>query len=236
MPAQTRIFTIPTTPLTPLSIYEPTLTNDNLGLKTWGTALILATHLLPRLPAHLPHLFPPTNAPPSVLELGAGTGLLGLAAAALWGTEVMLTDLPAIVPNLARNAAANEGAIGERGGSASAEVLDWSSVGPGGGFDIVIAADPLYAPEHAGWLAEAIDGRLGGGEGARAVVGFPLRDETTRGFGEALKLGLGERGFELVREGEKEGFDDWEVNGERARVHCWWGIWARGEARAVEGV
>ena len=138
-----------------------------------------------------------------------------------------MTDLPAIVPNLGRNAAFNESAISEHGGSVKTDVLDWSSMGPGPGYDLVIAADPLYEPEHPVWLAQAIDGRLGRGEGARAVVGFPLRDETTKGFGEVLRVELRGRGFEIVREGDEEGFDDWEVNGERARVHCWWGVWAR---------
>ncbi|KFY78796.1 hypothetical protein V499_02112 [Pseudogymnoascus sp. VKM F-103] len=232
MPAQTRTFNIPTTPPTSLAIHEPTMTNDNIGFKTWGTALILAQKVLPHIPTYLPHLFPSSLAAPSVLELGAGTGLLGLAAAALWGTEVVMTDLPAIVPNLERNVVANEGAIGEHGGSAKTDILDWSCMGPGQRYDLVIAADPLYDPEHPMWLAAAIDGRLGQDEGARAVIGFPLRDETTRGYGEVLRTELGGRGFEIVKEGEEMGFDDWEVNGERVRVHCWWGIWKRKGAEA----
>ncbi|OBT88767.1 hypothetical protein VE02_02406 [Pseudogymnoascus sp. 03VT05] len=220
MPAQTRTFSIPTTPPTLLAIHEPTMTNDNIGFKTWGTALILAQKVLPHIPSQLTHLFNPnvTGGGPSVLELGAGTGLLGLAAAALWGTEVVMTDLPAIVPNLARNAEDNEGVIGGHGGSAKTDVLDWSCMTPGREYDLVIAADPLYEPEHPIWLAAAIDGRLGREEGARALVGFPLRDETTRGFGEVLKGELGGRGFEIIREGEEMGFDDWEVNGERGRT------------------
>ncbi|KFY87385.1 hypothetical protein V498_07194 [Pseudogymnoascus sp. VKM F-4517 (FW-2822)] len=212
------------------------MTNDNIGFKTWGTALILAQKVLPHTPTHLPHLFPSSLAAPSVLELGSGTGLLGLAAAALWGAKVVMTDLPAIVPNLTRNVEANEGAVGVHGGSARTDVLDWSSMTRGPEFDLVIAADSLYEPEHPVWLAQAIDGRLGRGEGARALVGFPLRDETTKGFGEVLRRELGGKGFVLVREGEEEGFDDWEVNGERARVHCWWGVWRRKEAGAGEGV
>lgn len=143
-----------------------------------------------------------------------------------------MTDLPAIVLNLERNVVANEGAIGEHGGSAKTDILDWSCMGPGQRYDLVIAADPLYDPEHPMWLAAAIDGRLGQDEGARAVIGFPLRDETTRGYGEVLRTELEGRGFEIVKEGEEMGFDDWEVNGERVRVHCWWGIWKRKGAEA----
>jgi hypothetical protein len=98
---------------------------------------------------------------------------------------------------------------------------------PGETYDLVIAADPLYEPEHPIWLAGAIDGRLSHDKGARALVGFPLRDVTTEGFGEVLRREMGERGFELLEEGREEGFDDWEVNGERETVLCWWGVWKR---------
>ncbi len=46
-----------------------------------------------------------------VLELGAGTGLVGLAAAAAWNADVHLTDIASIVPNLERNVVANEDLI-----------------------------------------------------------------------------------------------------------------------------
>lgn len=106
--------------------------------------------------------------------------------------------------------------------------LDWSTVrSHHSDFDVVLAADPLYSTEHPALLAPAIDGCLAHDEGARVLVGFPLRDEPTRAMGEELKDLLSQRGFELLHHGDEYGFDDWEVNGERARVHCWWGIWKR---------
>lgn len=236
MPALTRTFTIPllpapAPPLT-LSLHEPSLTGDNLGFKTWGAAYVLATHLPAIARAHLAHL-PPS---PSVLELGAGTGLAGLAAAAACRGSLLLTDLPAIVPNLALNASANAAAVAARGGGrVSAEVLDWACVEPGAhAADVVVAVDPLYAPEHPALLARAIDACASRGGGGRVVVGFPMRDAATRGWGGELRVGLGERGFEMVGEGGGEGWDDWEVAGERGGVSCWWGVWRR-RGVGVEG-
>jgi hypothetical protein len=61
-----------------------------------------------------------------VLELGSGTGLVGLAAAAIWKCVAYLTDLPDIVENLDRNIERNCMIIEDHGGSAEADVMDWS--------------------------------------------------------------------------------------------------------------
>jgi predicted nicotinamide N-methyase len=70
-----------------------------------------------------------------VLELGSGTGLVGLAAAAIWQCMACLTDLPDIVENLDYNIDCNCITISEHGGAATAKILDWSNppvVRPGG--------------------------------------------------------------------------------------------------------
>ena len=60
-----------------------------------------------------------------ILELGSGTGLLGLTAAMLWNKTTILTDLPDIVPNLDVNLKRNGfGHTSET--KVSAEILDWS--------------------------------------------------------------------------------------------------------------
>jgi len=112
-----------------LTIREPPLTGDSLGLKTWGSSYVLA-QLLHRFGAGpLSHLITASNtkAEPllEVIELGSGTGLLGLAAACVWRASVILTDLPEIMPNLIHNAELNRSLVEERGGRVDAAALTW---------------------------------------------------------------------------------------------------------------
>jgi hypothetical protein len=63
----------------------------------------------------------------AVLELGSGTGLVGIAAAAVWGLDVTLTDLEDVKDNLRFNTQENSDKVVEvRGGHVTAEILDWN--------------------------------------------------------------------------------------------------------------
>ncbi|CAK7269514.1 Protein-lysine N-methyltransferase rrg1 [Sporothrix epigloea] len=163
-----------------LIIKEPAIVGDSLGFKTWGTSYAMA-RMLPTLvntPSlrHLQPMLRQGSIP--VLELGAGTGLLGLAAAALWRADVVLSDLATIVPNLSVNVERNSKIIQARGGRARAGVLQWgasrsendteagvlvvdTSLFPEDHqFPLVLAADPIYDDEHPVLLASAIDAQL----------------------------------------------------------------------------
>lgn len=230
MPAITRTFRIETVDEDgrdgkdlEISLHEPSLTGDWVGFKTWGSAFLLAQKLQSIAATYLGQL-----SRPSVLELGSGTGLAGLVAAALWSTNVVLTDLPEILPNLAKNAETNRAAVESRGGSVSIEELNWADVRlHQGSYEVVMAVDALYSIEHAGLLAPAIDGCLSHEEGARVLIATPLRDKATERMLEEFTALMLERGMENIAHGDEYGFEDWEVNGERARVHTWWGIWKR---------
>jgi Lysine methyltransferase len=140
MPEMTRTWVIPASSNLPeikFDIREPPLTGDNLGLKTWGTSFAIAKKLEKFGIHYLDHLFTKSAVSISgassrsllpsakVLELGAGTGLVGIAAAAVWGAEVFLTDLLNIVDNLLFNVEKNALIVGGFGGHISSGVLDW---------------------------------------------------------------------------------------------------------------
>lgn len=123
---------------TTFNLHEPGLTADNLGLKTWGSSLVLSKRL-----KRQPELIRGMH----LIELGAGTGLCGFTAASM-GAKVHLTDLPEIVPNIEKNIEANKALFTEAVPTAS--VLDWtkplSEDLPE--FDAVLVSDPVYS-EHA---------------------------------------------------------------------------------------
>jgi predicted nicotinamide N-methyase len=245
MGALSRQFRIPSaTGLIDLSIHEPALTGDDLGLKTWAASYLLSKRL---------HTFNIVKsdvvAASHVLELGSGTGLVGLAMASL-GADVVLTDLPSIYPNLARNVRDNSDVIQENGGIAKSGILDWTnptscrisldnspnidegSIALENKFPVILAADSLYSPDHPKWLVDTIDIWLSKEDSAKVIVEFPLRDAYIPEV-EDFRRRMVQIGLHILEEGEEKGYDDWggtdrdEDDNDRALVKCWWSCWGR---------
>lgn len=225
-----------------LSIHEPAMTGDDLGLKTWAASYMLSKRL---------HTFnlvsPSTRATSRILELGSGTGLVGLAMAAL-GADVVLTDLPSIHENLARNASDNAAVIEQRSGSTRTGTLDWTlptscELYANGAVDetldaatskfpIILAADSLYSPDHPRMLVDTIAQWLSEDDTAQVIIEFPYREAylpEIKDFRERMER----IGLHILQEGEESGFDDWGASGtadgeeDRALVTCWWSHWGR---------
>lgn len=225
-----------------LVVREPPLTGDNLGLKTWGSSYVLAQMLHTIGQTSLSHLLcrDDSKPKPTVLELGSGTGLLGLAAAPIWQTHVILSDLPEIMANLKHNAEANLTTIQAHAGSVEAGALTW-----GGGedeidpilfptenrFQIIIVADPLYDDNHPNLLAGAIDERLALNTDARVMVMVPQRDTITVQLTSTLKYEMASKANPLVclEETVVSGQDDWGGDGDEgaSSVKCWLGNFGR---------
>lgn len=232
-----------------VSIHEPALTEDNLGLKTWASSYVLAKMWCTLQPS-LPSSITKTSTTSNILELGAGTGLVGMAAAAVLSANVLLTDLPDIVPNLTHNISANAAAITAKGGSARAAILDWTVpekiVYPpqtlseaedpnrselvaeveSSKYPLVMAADPIYSKEQPAWLVQTIDCHLQRSEDARVVIILPIREAyaAERADFRARMTGIG---LVICEERTETGYDDWsEGRGEElAEVECWLSIW-----------
>ncbi|KAJ5204975.1 uncharacterized protein N7498_005854 [Penicillium cinerascens] len=247
MPAMSRIFSVPTSSGEDytLTLHEPSITADNLGMKTWVSSYLLSRRLHGLLESP-PELVPSGPTEPSAksdtnkqlraLELGSGTGLVGLAFAALQGKSaaVHLTDLPDIVPNLAHNVALNVELLTTTEATVTTDVLDWSVTPtplPSAleRFDVILAADPLYSPKHPKWLVDTIGVWLSRGLDARVVMEMPLRDAYLPQRQE-LRRRMAELGLAPIQEGEETGYDDWEsAGGEALAVKCWWSIWGWSE-------
>lgn len=216
-----------------LTLHEPALTGDDLGLKTWASSYLLAKRV-----AALQHTLPRLLQDAMILELGSGTGLVGMAAASILGRQCIMTDLPEIVPNLDRNAKANVATLALYGGKTECAVLDWTQPdtfrldgvhrGEPHTFPLILAADPIYSPEHPRLLAQAISYHLTDSDSARVVVEMPLRDAYAAER-EDFRTAMSDIGLTLLEQGEESGFDDWSSNSdeEPLEVHCWWSVWKR---------
>lgn len=230
-----------------IQLHEPTLTEDNLGLKTWIASHILAQKIAnlapPTLePAEYPNFGRAHNSNRSVLELGAGTGLAGITAALDLRTTVWCTDLPDIVPNLERNVAANADSLKERNAEVRCGVLDWNDPRrikvPGtdtemevedsdSKFRIVLAADVLYEPQHPEQVASVVSLWLQRTPDARFLAALPKRPSSEKDWN-VFKKALVNRGLSLTDEGEDIGYEDWFIYEDEApaEVTIWWSSWA----------
>ncbi|KAJ5259261.1 hypothetical protein N7478_012242 [Penicillium angulare] len=244
MPAMSRVFDVPTGSVEDytLTLHEPSLTADNLGMKTWVSSYLLSRRLhnlldsAPKLVPSAPTDISITSNKLRALELGSGTGLVGLAFAALRGKSatIHLTDLPEIVPNLAHNAALNIELMNRTEATVTTGVLDWSEVPEPQPtaeerFDVILAADPLYSPKHPGWLAQTIGAWLSRGLDARVLTEMPLRDAYLPQVQE-LRDRMAQLGLGVIEEGEEVGYDDWQgADGDALAVKCWWAVWGWSE-------
>ncbi|KAG2491404.1 hypothetical protein HYH03_010195 [Edaphochlamys debaryana] len=146
----------------------------------------------------------------TVLELGTGIGVAGLTMAA-FGANVLLTDLPEVVPVASKNVNKNADLVKGAGGLAQVAALDWSNppaelvTGP---WDYIIGSDLVYDESSPDALAPVLSRLLGASPRATVLLSHVHRtdaidDHMTQVFQQhGLDIGL------APRDGEDKGEDD----------------------------
>ncbi|KAJ4330253.1 hypothetical protein N0V95_010085 [Ascochyta clinopodiicola] len=136
--------------------------HTDVGLQSWGASIVLSSMMCAE-----PERFglSSTSLPerPSVIELGAGTGLVSLTLAKLlpalsvYPAGISATDYhPTVLANLQENINTNFPPGDNVNMPVSAMALDWSVPPPDlqSSGEFLVAADVVYAPQHAAWLRD----------------------------------------------------------------------------------
>ncbi|THH11596.1 hypothetical protein EW145_g552 [Phellinidium pouzarii] len=136
--------------------------HTSVGLQSWASSIHLA-----RMMCLDPFNFGIiSDEPQRILELGAGTGLLSITAAKIQHStsilDIIATDYhPDVLINLQRNIDTNFPSAAHS--PIDVQLLDWqfpSTERPfNEAFDVILAADVVYNPSHAGWIKYCV-GRL----------------------------------------------------------------------------
>ncbi|KAF1966599.1 hypothetical protein BU23DRAFT_560022 [Bimuria novae-zelandiae CBS 107.79] len=129
--------------------------HTDVGLQSWGASIVFSG-LMCEAPERYGLDQLPEDA--SIIELGAGTGLVSLTLGKLLPAmgrkaRILATDYhAAVLDNLRTNIATNFG----DGAPVGTALLDWATppAEHAGSANMLFAADVVYAPEHAAWLRD----------------------------------------------------------------------------------
>jgi 2-polyprenyl-3-methyl-5-hydroxy-6-metoxy-1,4-benzoquinol methylase len=134
-----------------------------------------------------------------VLELGSGTGIAGIAAAAE-GADVLLTDKDFLVPLMANNIRLNQDQM--ELGSADCEAFNWTSEPPkevsGTTWDVVLGADLVESPADVPLFADTLASLLGPGGAAAGATAIYAHDPQSQELDVHLKSALKTRGLSCM--------------------------------------
>lgn len=129
------------------------LTSQGLSFQLWPAASTFVTLLdyYRRDPTNSPLTATLSSLKPSplnILELGSGTGIVGIAAAITLSANVTVTDLPHVLDNLNFNAQTNAEVVERFGGKVHVAPLRWGEADDvetlGRNVDLILASDVVY--------------------------------------------------------------------------------------------
>ncbi|KAJ8567524.1 hypothetical protein K7X08_019732 [Anisodus acutangulus] len=130
------------------------LPSQGLSFQLWPAATILVTLLdnTNGLSTPLSDLFKRQengdSLPLRILELGSGTGIVGIVAAAVLGAKVTVTDLPHVLPNIQFNVDANSQVLEQQNGVVDIAALSWGESqdmeAVGRDYDLILGSDVVY--------------------------------------------------------------------------------------------
>jgi predicted nicotinamide N-methyase len=179
----------------------PIFSEEWLGSELWPAAPALVRVLeRPEWRARL------QSSASTVVELGAGTGAVGLAASVLGAGAVLVTDLPSVLPTLRHNVRANG-----LDGCVRCEELSWvasedelpAAFAPDGA-EMVLGSDllnPVYGEEHAERLAVTVAALLSRCAAHRRPVALLAQTERGEGVAErAFRAACARHGLEVALE------------------------------------
>ena len=133
------------------------------GIALWPAAIALAHEVASRADAFRDR---------RVLELGAGTGLPGLVAAAL-GAQVVQTDRDELALSVCRRNGARNGV-----GAIEYRLVDWATWDDAGRYDWILGADILYGESTHPHLRRIFTANLA--PGGRVLLADPFRGASLR--------------------------------------------------------
>lgn len=209
-----------------LCIAEDNISADNLGLITWISSFVLARQL------HTFGLDLSGSEDIPILEIGAGTGLVGLTAAKLFSKKTILTDLPGIVPGLRTNVDINSHVLGDISQAVHCGSLDWITPqiltlesgtqlnSSNSKANIILAADTIYDEDHPELLANTILAWLAHTPTARVIFTYSLR-VAYLDYIRDMWSRLEDAGLVAETEGQEQGdTKDWDDE-----CLCEWVVW-----------
>ncbi|CAG8570681.1 9490_t:CDS:2 [Racocetra fulgida] len=185
-----------------LKIRDSTLLDDDVGFKTWGAAYLLAKRCTSGQAMPLDKI-----QSTFILEIGTGTGLVGLTCAMIGCLNVLLTDYHLnVLSNVAYNINLNQ-----LQNVVKVEKLDWKDIANGvepefqQKFDIIVGADIVYEVAHANWIPKVIKKFMK--KGGTFYLMIPLRPTHTLEV-ELFERCMEEQGFILQSRQDQQGLDD----------------------------